>query len=55
MFLSFYFLFYEQTTVLKRKNILFGVYRDVNVWPMARVEDPAVGQMSNFFGNVFYM
>ena len=37
------------------KNLLFSVYRNANVWPKAGVEDPALGQMSNFFGSAFYM
>ena len=37
------------------KNLLFSVYRDANVWPKAGVEDPALGQMWNFFGSAFYM
>ena len=40
---------------LKEKKILFSVYRDANVWPKARVEEPALGQMSNFFGNAVCM
>ena len=40
---------------LKQKNLLLSVYKDANVWPKARVDDPALGQMSNFFKNAFYM
>ena len=37
------------------KNLLFSVYRDANVWPKAESSTPAFGEMSNFFGNAFYM
>ena len=43
MLSSFYFSFFEQDTLIKRKFFLFSVYRDANVWPKARVEDPALG------------
>ena len=35
--------------------MLFSIYRDANVWSKTGVEDPALGQMSNLFGNAFYM
>ena len=35
------------------ENLLFSVYRDANVWPKAEVEDPALGQMSNFIWKRF--
>ena len=38
----------------EEKNLLFSVYRDANVWPKAGVEDPALGQMSNFFGSALF-
>ena len=41
--------------IKESKNLLFSVYRDANVWPKAGVEDPALGQMSNFLGSAFYM
>ena len=51
-----HFSFYKQTPLIKgEKNRLFSVYRDANVWPKAGVEDPALGQMSNFFGSAFYI
>ena len=40
---------------LKVKNLLFSAYSDANVWPKARVEDPTLGQMSNFFNSAIYM
>ena len=27
----------------RKKNLLFSVYTDANVWPKARVENPALG------------
>ena len=37
------------------KDLSFSVYRDANIWPKGGVENPALGQMSNFFGKAFYM
>ena len=54
--LSELLLFILQTPLIKgEKNLLFSVNRDANVWPKAGVEDPALGQMSIFFGSDFYM
>ena len=43
-----------QTPLIKGEYLLFSVYRDANVWLKAGVEDPALGQMSNFVGRAFY-
>ena len=46
----------KKTPLIKEeKNLLFSVYRDAIVWLKAGVEDPALGQLSNFFESAFYM
>ena len=49
------FILWRNNIDYKEKNLLFSVYTDANVLPKARVEDLALGQISNFFRNTFYM
>ena len=43
-----FFIIFVHMKVQDFRNILFSVYRDANLWSKAGVEDPALGQMSNF-------